>query len=128
MSEQKNKNKKSNAVVNYFKEVKSELKKTVWPTMPQVRNNTIIVLVCVVIVAAIIALLDLVFGLSVGKVVDLAKDDVVIEESTGEEVPGEVDLGEGIEVPVDESAILGDALPGGEIPDVEESGAVTDGE
>ena len=131
-----NKKEKKNifgGVVKYFKEVKSELKKTVWPTFSQVRNNTIIVIVCVAIVALIIAVLDLGFGATIGKVFDLAKGDVVVEEATDT-----VDLGEGIEVPVEEGGILGDAVPGGELPTVvdgevvevpvEESGAVTDGE
>ena len=49
-------------VTNYFKEVKSELKKVVFPTFKQVRKNTLIVLVVVIIVGVIIAGLDFVFN------------------------------------------------------------------
>lgn len=53
---------KKGRFVNFFKEVKSELKKVVWPSFKQVKNNTIIVIVCVLILGAFIALLD--FGFS----------------------------------------------------------------
>lgn len=51
--------KKKNRVLNYFKEVKSELKKVVWPSFKQVKNNTLIVIVCVLIIGAFIWILDL---------------------------------------------------------------------
>ena len=38
------------AIARYFRELHSELKKVVWPTPKQVLKNTVIVLVCVVIV------------------------------------------------------------------------------
>ncbi len=56
--------KKSNRMLNYFKEVKSELKKVVWPSFKQVKNNTFIVIVCVLVVGAFIWILDL--GLTKG--------------------------------------------------------------
>lgn len=48
-------------MVNYFKEVKSELKKVVWPTFKKVRKNTITVLIYVAIVGVVIWALDMLF-------------------------------------------------------------------
>lgn len=45
-------------ISNYFRELKSELKKVVWPTKKQVRNNTGVVLTAIIIVGAFVALLD----------------------------------------------------------------------
>lgn len=56
--------KKTNPVVNYFKEVKGEMKKVAWPTFKQVRNNTFIVIVAILVVGLFIAALD--FGFSKG--------------------------------------------------------------
>lgn len=50
-------------MVNYFKEVKAELKKVVWPTFSKIRKNTIIVIIYVVIIGLIIWALDAIFGL-----------------------------------------------------------------
>lgn len=49
-------------IANYFKEVKAELKKVVWPSFSRIRQNTIIVLVYVLIVGLVIWGLDLLFG------------------------------------------------------------------
>ena len=49
-------------VVNYFKEVKAELKKVVWPTIPQTLNNTLIVLAAIGIVAVFLFILDFIFA------------------------------------------------------------------
>ncbi len=56
------KKKKTNPVVSYFKDVKGEMKKVAWPTFKQIKNNTVIVIVSVVIVGLVIALLDFGFG------------------------------------------------------------------
>ena len=45
-----------------FKDVKSEMKKIVWPTKSQVINNTIVVIVVSLIAAVVIFGLDTVFG------------------------------------------------------------------
>lgn len=42
----------------FFVETKSELKKIVWPTPKQVVNNTIIVLITILVVGAFIWVLD----------------------------------------------------------------------
>ena len=49
-------------VAKWFREMKSELKKVVWPSKKQVRTNTITVLVVVLIAAVVLVLLDLIFG------------------------------------------------------------------
>jgi preprotein translocase subunit SecE len=48
-------------LVKFFKEVRSELKKVIWPSRTQLRNNTFTVLACCLIVGAIIWVVD--FGL-----------------------------------------------------------------
>ncbi len=47
---------------NYFKEVKIELKKVVWPTFTKIRQNTSIVLIYVLIIGLVIWGLDMLFG------------------------------------------------------------------
>lgn len=46
-------------ISKWFREMKSELKKVVWPTGKQLFNNTLIVLAAVLIVGVIIYLFDL---------------------------------------------------------------------
>ena len=46
----------------YFRELRSELKKVVWPTPKQVLKNTAVVLCCVVAVGVFIWLFDFVAG------------------------------------------------------------------
>lgn len=52
-------------IAKYFRELRSELKKVVWPTPRQVGKNTAIVAVCVVVVGVFIWLFDFVsqFGI-----------------------------------------------------------------
>ena len=44
----------------WFRDMKSELKKVQWPTKKQTLNNTLIVIVCVIVVGLCIALFDFV--------------------------------------------------------------------
>lgn len=46
---------------NFFKNLKAELKKVIWPTPKQLANNTIAVITIVLITAAIVFVLDLGF-------------------------------------------------------------------
>ena len=46
------------AVCRYFRELKSELKKVVWPTPKQVLKNALIVVACVIVIGAFIWLFD----------------------------------------------------------------------
>ena len=79
--------KKSNKIFNYFKEVKSEIKKVVFPSFKQVKNNTLIVIACVLIIGAFIWVADLVFDLSLGKIIrGVQGTDAAVEETTDETV------------------------------------------
>ena len=49
----------------YFRELKSELKKVVWPTPKQVAKNTLIVVCCVLAVGVFILLFDAVANLGI---------------------------------------------------------------
>jgi len=49
------------AIGGYFRELKSELKKVTWPSFKQIRNNTGVVIVAIIVVAAIVAIFDLAF-------------------------------------------------------------------
>ena len=59
------------AVCRYFRELKSELKKVVWPTPKQVVKNTLIVLASVVIVGIFIWVFDFVAGNGINALIDL---------------------------------------------------------
>jgi len=49
---------KISALGRWFRGMKSELKKVVWPTWAQVRNNTLVVIVVSIIFAVVIGLID----------------------------------------------------------------------
>ena len=49
----------------WFREMKSELKKVVWPSGKQLLNNTLVVLVSVLIVGIIVCLFDLLAGFGI---------------------------------------------------------------
>ena len=80
-NKKESKNKKS-----FFKDFKAELKKVIWPTPKQLVNNTIAVVVIVVVTAAIVFVLDVVFDLFSKYGINNLKshirgtDTVVIEE------------------------------------------------
>lgn len=61
MAEATQKAKKPGKVFTYFRELKSEFKKVVWPSWKQVRNNTGVVLTFIILLGAFIALVDLGF-------------------------------------------------------------------
>lgn len=48
-------------LVNYIKDVKAEMKKVVWPTFAKIKQNTITVIVYVLIVGVVICGLDWLF-------------------------------------------------------------------
>lgn len=50
-------------MADYFKEVKSELKKVIWPAFPKVVKNTGIVIIAIVVSSLIILAFDSAFGL-----------------------------------------------------------------
>ena len=49
----------------WFREMKSELKKVVWPSGKELVNNTLVVLVSVLIVGVIVCLFDMLAGLGI---------------------------------------------------------------
>ena len=55
----------------WFREMKSELKKVVWPTKSQMINNTLIVLACVLVVGICIWVFDAVGTLVVDGILSL---------------------------------------------------------
>jgi preprotein translocase subunit SecE len=61
------------AIGRYFREMKSELKKVVWPTRNQVIRNTIVVILVVLIVGVLIWLFDWLAAAVVKALVNLAQ-------------------------------------------------------
>ena len=61
------------SVAKYFRELRSELKKVVWPTPKQVTKNTLIVLACVLIVGVFIWVFDFVAGWGITSLIGLVK-------------------------------------------------------
>ena len=57
----KEKNKENKVKKHFFKDFKAELKKVIWPTPKQLGNNTIAVVVIVVVTAALVFALDATF-------------------------------------------------------------------
>lgn len=53
-------------VIGYFKAVRTEMKRVVWPTPVELRNYSVAVIVALVVVGAVIAVLDM--GISEGLV------------------------------------------------------------
>ena len=49
-------------ITKFFKEVKSEMKKVVWPTWVQTVNNTSIVIAFIIMIGVFMAIIDFVFG------------------------------------------------------------------
>ena len=49
-------------IVKFFREVKSEMKKVVWPTWSQTVNNTVIVIAVIIMVGICLAIADTIFG------------------------------------------------------------------
>ena len=61
------------AICRYFRELRSELKKVVWPTPKQVAKNTLIVVACVVVIGAFIWLFDFVAQAGIAALIGLFK-------------------------------------------------------
>ncbi len=66
---------------HFFKDFKAELKKVIWPTPKQVVNNTIAVVVIVLITALIVFVLDLTFETLNTHGVNRLKSIVRVEEN-----------------------------------------------
>ena len=61
------------AICRYFRELRSELKKVVWPTPQQVLKNTLIVLACVLIVGVFVWLFDFVARIGIDALINGVK-------------------------------------------------------
>ena len=62
-----------NGVKKYFRELRSELKKVVWPTAEQVLKNAAIVIGCVIVVGVFIWVFDFVAGFGIEALITLVK-------------------------------------------------------
>lgn len=60
-------------VKRWFREMKAELKKVQWPTGKQTVNNTVIVIVCVIIVGIAIGLFDTLAQAIISALMNLAQ-------------------------------------------------------
>jgi len=49
-------------MAKYFREVKAELKKVIWPTFANVRRDTTTVIIAIIVVGIFVGLLDFIFG------------------------------------------------------------------
>jgi len=61
------------AVCRYFRELRSELKKVVWPTPKQVGKNSLVVAACVLVVGVFIWLFDFVAQAGIAALIGLFK-------------------------------------------------------
>ena len=59
------------AICRYFRELRSELKKVVWPTAKQVLKNTLVVAICVLIVGIFIFVFDELANLGISELLKL---------------------------------------------------------
>ncbi len=59
------------AITKYFRELKSELKKVVWPTPQQVGKNTLVVGACCAVVGLFIWLFDLVANFGIDALISI---------------------------------------------------------
>jgi preprotein translocase subunit SecE len=60
-------------IARWFRELKSELKKVQWPTAGQTANNTLIVIVCVILVGICIWIFDALASGLIGALIALFK-------------------------------------------------------
>ena len=59
------------SVGKYFRDLKSELKKVVWPTPKQVLKNTLVVAACVLVVGVFVWLFDFVAQVGINALIGL---------------------------------------------------------
>ena len=60
-------------IARWFREMKSELKKVQWPTAKQTVNNTLIVILCVIVVGVFIWIFDALASGIIGALISLVK-------------------------------------------------------
>ena len=109
MADKKDKKKSfGTGAVKYFKDVKGEMKKVVWPTFKQVKNNTIIVLIAIILVGLLIWVLDIAFAKTLGKVVDKYGNSTSNSSVDFTSDTDGLNLPEGVDVVTDEDAAAED--------------------
>ena len=104
------------AIGNFFRDVRAELRKVVYPTAKQVVRNTIVVIVYILVVGTLIAALDGAFGwgrkalfawnnsITSNEVIDWSNYELQDEESADTAPEGtDVDTSNTMEVYVDEN-------------------------
>ena len=62
MADKTDKEKKPNAIQKLWRETIGELRKVAWPSIPEARRLTVIVLIVMVAMSALLGTLDLVFS------------------------------------------------------------------
>ena len=55
---EKDRNKKTNAIQSFFRETSGELRKVSWPTWPEARQLTLLVLAVMVVMGVILGITD----------------------------------------------------------------------
>lgn len=53
----------------FFKDLKAEIKKVIWPTRKQLINNTMVVIACILLIGAGIWILDYLFTFGASKLI-----------------------------------------------------------
>ena len=93
------KEKNSKDKKSFFKSFKGELKKVSWPTPKQLVNNTIAVIMIVVVIAVIVFVLDLAFDAVNKYGIDKIKEAVVStsDETENTEAPENTEIDENAE-------------------------------
>ena len=86
MAKKENKN-ESKTKKHFFKDFKAELKKVIWPTPKQLVNNTSAVVAIVLVTAAIVFVLDVVFDM--GNKYGISKMQNIVNEKYNKEESSE---------------------------------------
>lgn len=76
MAETKKKNwfvRTGSRIAKFFRELRSELKKVVWPTKEQILKNALVVGACVLVLGVFIWVFDFVAGLGITGLISLTK-------------------------------------------------------
>ena len=98
-------------IARYFRELKSELKKVVWPTPKQVLKNTLVVLACVIVVGVFIWLFDFVAKFGINALIDAVNQRSDADAGNKVEQPNE--HADYQAAGADDQAVLSNLLGGG---------------
>ena len=67
--------------LRFFREVRAEIKKVVWPSPEELKKHTSVVVTAIIIIGVIVAVLDFVFAKTVGFVVDVTNPPAQTEQT-----------------------------------------------